>query len=32
MMMLESNSDAVADAIIGWITSRTDAPDRNPRP
>lgn len=28
MMMLEANSDAVADAIIGWITSRTQAPAR----
>ena len=32
MMMLESNSDAVADAIIGWITSRIAAPDGKPRP
>jgi pimeloyl-ACP methyl ester carboxylesterase len=32
MMMLESNSDAVADAIIGWVTSRTAAPDGKPRP
>ena len=28
MMMLEANSDAVADAIIGWITSRTQEPAR----
>jgi pimeloyl-ACP methyl ester carboxylesterase len=32
MMMLESNSDAVADAIIGWITSRTAAADGTSRP
>ncbi len=28
MMMLESNSDAVADAIVGWIESRVHAPGR----
>ncbi|MBP1179712.1 alpha/beta hydrolase [Methylobacterium sp. PvR107] len=32
MMMLESNSDEVADAIIGWITSQTATPDGKPRP
>jgi pimeloyl-ACP methyl ester carboxylesterase len=30
MMMLESNSDQVADAIVGWIEARTGA--GNPRP
>ncbi|MGU3450099.1 alpha/beta hydrolase [Methylobacterium sp. 391_Methyba4] len=28
MMMLESNSDAVADAIVGWIEDRVHAPGR----
>lgn len=28
MMMLEANSDAVADAIIGWIKGKTQAPAR----
>ena len=28
MMMLESNSDAVADAIVGWIENRVHAPGR----
>jgi pimeloyl-ACP methyl ester carboxylesterase len=32
MMMLESNSDAVADAIIGWIESRMRGPDATARP
>jgi pimeloyl-ACP methyl ester carboxylesterase len=32
MMMLESNSDAVADAIIGWIEARTGAQPGKPRP
>jgi pimeloyl-ACP methyl ester carboxylesterase len=32
MMMLESNSDQVADAIIGWIEGRVSAPSGRARP
>jgi pimeloyl-ACP methyl ester carboxylesterase len=32
MMMLESNSDAVADAIIGWVESRVGAAGGTSRP